>query len=72
MPKNEKLVVGSSKPEPESPIPAPPEPKKQGVWKEVMDPKSGKPYYYHTITRQTRWKRPTDGLPIVKKHMPKS
>mmetsp|Transcript_24942 Transcript_24942/g.59983 ORF Transcript_24942/g.59983 Transcript_24942/m.59983 type:complete len:872 (-) Transcript_24942:170-2785(-) len=45
-------------------------PEKQGMWKEVMDPKSGRPYYYHTITRQTRWKRPTDGLPIVKKHVP--
>ncbi len=41
---------------------------KKPMWKEVMDPRSGKPYYYHTVTRETRWKRPTDGLPIVKKH----
>ena len=27
-------------------------------WQEVIDPRSGKPYYYHVTTRTTTWIRP--------------
>ena len=27
-------------------------------WVEVQDPKSGKPYYYHSKTRRTTWEKP--------------
>jgi len=30
----------------------------EGAWKETVDSKSGKTYYYHTKTRETTWKKP--------------
>lgn len=29
-----------------------------GSWAEATDPSSGKTYYYHTVTRETRWEKP--------------
>eukprot|EP01062_Namystynia_karyoxenos_P037569 TRINITY_DN2733_c1_g1_i5.p1 TRINITY_DN2733_c1_g1~~TRINITY_DN2733_c1_g1_i5.p1 ORF type:complete len:426 (+),score=111.63 TRINITY_DN2733_c1_g1_i5:79-1278(+) len=36
-----------------------------GEWKETIDPKSGKPYYYHTKTQEVTWERPASlgGVP---------
>lgn len=34
--------------------------KKKGKWKEVADPKTGRTYYYHTRTRETRWRKPKE------------
>jgi len=34
--------------------------KKKGKWKEVVDPQSGRTYYYHTVTRETKWRKPDD------------
>lgn len=31
-----------------------------GVWLETTDPGSGKPYYYHSVTRETRWEKPAE------------
>uniref|UniRef100_A0AAV1U1R8 WW domain-containing protein n=1 Tax=Peronospora matthiolae TaxID=2874970 RepID=A0AAV1U1R8_9STRA len=30
------------------------------VWRVAMDPKSKRPYYYHTITWETTWKKPAE------------
>lgn len=30
------------------------------IWLEAQDPATGKPYYYHAITRETRWDRPVE------------
>jgi hypothetical protein len=32
----------------------------KGKWCEVVDPSSGNPYYFHTITKETVWEKPTD------------
>ena len=30
------------------------------LWREAADPKSGHIYYYHTVTRETKWERPIE------------
>jgi hypothetical protein len=30
------------------------------LWKEAVDPRSGKMYYYHTVTRKTQWHKPDE------------
>jgi hypothetical protein len=30
------------------------------IWKQTIDPKSGRPYWYNRETRETRWKKPDD------------
>uniref|UniRef100_A0A7S3P7I5 WW domain-containing protein n=1 Tax=Amphora coffeiformis TaxID=265554 RepID=A0A7S3P7I5_9STRA len=30
------------------------------LWREVSDPKTGRPYYYHRITREVTWKKPQE------------
>ena len=32
--------------------------KKRAIWKTAADPKSGKTYYYHTITKEVSWVKP--------------
>ena len=41
-----------------NPIVIPPRPP-PNEWCQAFDPLSGRPYYYHTTTRQTRWNLPT-------------
>mmetsp|Transcript_12267 Transcript_12267/g.28649 ORF Transcript_12267/g.28649 Transcript_12267/m.28649 type:complete len:355 (-) Transcript_12267:76-1140(-) len=31
-----------------------------GAWLEAKDPTSGRSYYYHSVTRETRWERPAE------------
>ena len=33
-------------------------------WRAVLDPNSGRKYYYHKVTKQTTWTRPTEALPL--------
>lgn len=28
------------------------------IWREAVDPASGRSYYYHLVTRETTWERP--------------
>lgn len=30
------------------------------LWKEAVDPRSGKAYFYHTVTRKTQWHKPDE------------
>mmetsp|Transcript_157055 Transcript_157055/g.273512 ORF Transcript_157055/g.273512 Transcript_157055/m.273512 type:complete len:497 (-) Transcript_157055:48-1538(-) len=42
-----------------APVPAPvPAPAPAGEWLEAKDPASGRPYYYHSVTREVRWDKP--------------
>lgn len=42
-----------------TPAPAPvPAPAPAGEWLEAKDPASGRPYYYHSVTREVRWDKP--------------
>jgi len=38
----------------------PPFPVSLGLWKEVIDAKSGRPYYWHTGTSQVTWSKPPE------------
>ena len=31
-----------------------------GQWKAAYDQKRGRPYYYHTVTKEVRWEKPAD------------
>lgn len=39
---------------------AAPEPPAESPWVELMDPRSGKPYYYNKVTQESRWTKPPD------------
>jgi hypothetical protein len=35
-------------------------PRQRPLWKAVIEPKSGRTYYFHRLTRQTTWSKPDD------------
>lgn len=39
--------------------------KSQGSWEESVDQETGKKYYFHTVTRETRWTKPVETIPEV-------
>jgi hypothetical protein len=56
------MHVGTSPPPPPPPASAPPPPPPAPLpagWSESQDPNSGKTYYFHQATNETRWERPT-------------
>ena len=61
---------GSIVPIPPSYPPPPGSPIADTAWRELLDPTSGKMYYYHVGTRKTTWTRPADfrESPSVTRH----
>ena len=40
------------------------------VWKEHVEPKSGRPYWFNTATRETTWKKPPEVQRVSSKKPP--